>query len=101
MLPHDISTADALAQLSQPDDDPAGWSRRRFLQAMALGLGGAGVISAADAMGVRTGLPRWLQEAWSAPPVLPSEGILVNVVMYGGNDGLNTLVPMSSAQQSK
>jgi uncharacterized protein (DUF1501 family) len=100
MLPHDISTADALAHLSRPDDDPAGWSRRRFLQAMALGLGGAGVISAADAMGIRTGLPQWLQEAWSAPPVGPSEGILVNVVMYGGNDGLNTLVPMSGSQAS-
>jgi uncharacterized protein (DUF1501 family) len=100
MLPHDISTADALAQLSQPDNDPAGWSRRRFLQAMALGLGGAGVISAADAMGIRTALPQWLQEAWSAPPVGPSEGILVNVVMYGGNDGLNTLIPLDGDQNA-
>ena len=93
MLRSDLETSAALAQLSVPDLDPAGMNRRRFLQAVALGLGGGAVLSAAEAALVPTLLPDELRSAWSAPPVGAHDGILVVVFMFGGNDGLNTLVP--------
>ncbi len=31
--------------------------------------------------------------AWAAPPIGPNDGMLVVIGMFGGNDGLNTLVP--------
>jgi uncharacterized protein (DUF1501 family) len=31
--------------------------------------------------------------AWAAGPVGPNDGIIVVIGMYGGNDGLNTVVP--------
>ena len=33
--------------------------------------------------------------AWAAGPVGPTDGILVVIGMYGGNDGLNTVVPFN------
>ncbi len=92
----DLSTAAALSRLSVPDVDPAGLSRRRFLQAVAVGLGGGAVLSAADAALVPALVPAELREAWAAPPIGPHDGVLVVVVMYGGNDGLNTLVPYTN-----
>ncbi len=97
MLRSDLETAEAFARLSVPDLDPAGMNRRRFLQAVALGLGGGAVLSAAEAALVPTLLPDELRSAWSAPPVGPNEGIVVVVFMLGGNDGLNTLVPYTDA----
>ncbi len=64
------------------DDHKAGIARRRFLQG-ALALGGAAGVS-----------PGWLDRVASAgPPLGPSERIIVSVFLFGGNDGLNTLVP--------
>ncbi|MEL6986050.1 MAG: twin-arginine translocation signal domain-containing protein, partial [Actinomycetota bacterium] len=59
-------------------------SRRRFLQA-------TGVLGAASL------LPAWLVEAAAAAtPVGPNDGILVHLVLDGGNDGLNTFVPIAN-----
>lgn len=57
--------------------------RRRFLQGALLAGGLAGV-------------PGWWDRlAAAATPVAADEGILVVVHLGGGNDGLNTLVPMA------
>jgi len=106
MLDPDISAADALALLSMPDragDDrgPNGWTRRKFLQAVGGGiLGGAALGTFSDQLGLgRVGLGRLgldLQEAFAAVPIGSHDGIVVNIVLYGGNDGLNTVVPYTN-----
>ena len=97
MQHHDLDARDALRRLSTPVDalhlERHGMDRRRFLQTMAAGVGGGlalgGLGSAtASILGVDTG-----DRAWAGPPVAANDGILVTVFMYGGNDGLNTLVP--------
>ncbi len=99
MLNHDISTADALAHLSFPDtsslDDLGGYNRRRFLQLVGMGVGSAafGGIAGAVAQGL---IPSEAHEAWAAGPVGPNDGIVVLMGMYGGNDGLNTVVPYTN-----
>ena len=90
MLSHDHEAGDALAALSTPvEHSEIGWSRRRFLQVVAAG----GATAAAGTM-----LPGAWREAWAAPPVGPTDGILVLIGMYGGNDGLNTVVPVGNAE---
>ncbi|HEX3087089.1 MAG TPA: DUF1501 domain-containing protein [Ilumatobacteraceae bacterium] len=106
MLDPDISTADARRLLSAPAHlgdvaGPNGWSRRKFLQAVGGGvLGGVALDALGDQMGLaRLGLGRLgldAQHAFAAPPVGAHEGILVNIVLYGGNDGLNTVIPYTN-----
>ena len=79
--------------LSIDDRDPAGWSRRGFLQAVAYGVVGGVALSTLDSSAIPGLLPGHLRDAWAATPVGPTDGILVVVTMFGGNDGLNTLVP--------
>src|SRR6476659_8589258 len=91
MLDPDISTADARRLLSRPAgrhdlDGPHGWSRRQFLQAV-----GGGVLGL-HRLGFET------PEAFAATPIGPHDGILVNIVLYGGNDGLNTIVPYTNGK---
>ena len=58
-------------------------TRRLFLQAVAAGI----TVSA---------LPGWLAEpAAAAAPLGAADGVLVLVTMSGGNDGLNTFIPMT------
>jgi len=81
----ELDTAAAYARLCHREPDTTlHLTRRRFLQAAA-GIG-AGTVMAA-------GLPGWAHEAFAAPPVGPNEGILVLIMMGGGNDALNTVVP--------
>ena len=76
----------ALQRLSVPAPAPGGMSRRRFLQ---LAGGGAGLAAAATA-----GAPMLdTLRAFAAPPIGPSDGVLVLVMLDGGNDGLNTVIP--------
>ena len=94
MLPTDISTDDALAHLSQPDRDAHALDRRRFLQLIGMGAG-AGLVAG----GPGSSLLDWFvpghdPAAWALGPVGPADGILVVLGMYGGNDGLNTVVPI-------
>jgi uncharacterized protein (DUF1501 family) len=62
-------------------------SRRRFLIASA-GVGALGLLSGAVAVS-------WpdLQRAAHDHPLAEGSGILVIVTLYGGNDGINTLIP--------
>lgn len=60
-----------------------GISRRRFLQS-------AGVAASASL------LPPWLASAAAATtPITSDQGVLVYLTMAGGNDGLNTFVPVA------
>lgn len=93
MLPSDISTRAALAHLSATDRDPHGIDRRRFLQLVGMGAG-AGLIGTGSAslLDLITGHD---PSSWAVGPVAPDQGILVVIGMYGGNDGLNTVVPLT------
>ena len=80
----DTSSTAAYRALSvREHDTPFNLTRRRFLQA-AGALGGGAALAAT---------PAWAQEAFAATPVGPDQGILVMIMMTGGNDGLNTVVP--------
>jgi uncharacterized protein (DUF1501 family) len=92
----DIETADALALLSAA---PSGsLTRRRFLQLVGLGAG-AGLTGGALVEALAGSVPGLgaLDESAFAAPVGAHEGILVVIGMYGGNDGLNTVVPIGDS----
>lgn len=78
----DDDSADAMRRLSVPSTGPGGMSRRRFLQALGIG---AGAVTAGPML-ARLG-------AFAGPALQPGNGILVLVMMSGGNDGLNTVIP--------
>ena len=84
MMRTDLETYEALAALSQPlPTDRASMTRRRFLQATAATAGATAI------------LPAWLADvAEAATPIGANDGVLVIVLMAGGNDGLNTVVPV-------
>jgi uncharacterized protein (DUF1501 family) len=64
-------------------------TRRKFL--ISSGVVGAGALAAG------AGVLTWrdLTRAATTAPLAPGSGILVLLTMYGGNDGLNTVVPAS------
>ena len=80
------STAEVLATLSLPVDPDLlrgpDFGRRRFLQASGV----AGIAAV-----LRAGWPR---PRPPPPPLRPDEGVVVLVTMAGGNDGLNTFIPV-------
>ena len=93
-LDRDISTADALRHLTaHPDRDRHAFDRRRFLQLVGMGAG-AGLVSGPGSS-LLDALVGGGPSAWSAGPIGPGDGILVVIGMYGGNDGLNTVVPLA------
>ncbi len=77
----------ALDRLSRPAHFPGGVSRRRFLQ---LAGAGAGAVAVGPLLSTL--------RSYAAPPVGASDGILVLVMMEGGNDGLNTVVPTGESR---
>ena len=96
MLDPDISTAGALRHLSQPDTDEWAVDRRRFLQLIGMGVG-AGVVAGSGSSlleSVLTGNEPW---AHGAAPIGATDGILVIIGMFGGNDGLNMVVPINDS----
>jgi len=96
VLDQDISTADALALLSQHDDDTqAGIDRRRFLRLVGMGAGAGIVGSLAGGSLLDRVLPGHDASAWAAGPIGANDGILVVIGMYGGNDGLNMVAPIT------
>ena len=101
MLDPDISTADARRLLSQPDLlgdvlGPNGWTRRKFLQAVGGGVLGGAALGSFDGFGLDQ-LGFDTSEAFAAP-IGAHDGIVVNIVLYGGNDGLNTVVPYTNGK---
>lgn len=96
MLDRDISTADALRHLSATERDPLALDRRRFLQLIGMGVG-AGVIASNGGSLLNLDLPGLDPSVWAAGPIGANDGILIVLGMYGGNDGLNTVVPFDDA----
>ncbi len=92
MLDTDISTFEALAHLQQPETDPWAVSRRRFLQLIGMGVG-AGMVTGGASTLLDLVLPGHDPSAWALGPVGPTDGILVVIGMFGGNDALNMVVP--------
>lgn len=88
----DLGTAEVLRRLSVVEEDtPTTLTRRRVLQA-------AGAIGAGAAMaGLLPSLvPGWAGAAFGATPLGPDDGVLVVLLMGGGNDALNMVVPYGS-----
>ena len=94
MLEPDISTAEALRHLRVTENDPFAFDRRRFLQLIGMGVG-AGVIASNGGSLLNLDLPGLDPSVWAAGPIGANEGILVVLGMFGGNDGLNTVVPFN------
>ncbi len=77
----------ALDRLSRPAQLPGGLSRRRFLQLAGAGAGAAAVSPYLASL-----------SAFAAPPLGANDGILVLLMMEGGNDGLNTVIPTGESR---
>jgi uncharacterized protein (DUF1501 family) len=93
MLDPDISTRDALRHLHQAETDPWAVDRRRFLQLVGMGLGAGAVAGPGSSLlDSLTGNEPWAQ---AAAPIGATDGILVVLGMFGGNDGLNTVIPFN------
>ncbi len=101
----DASTEQILAALSLPaDDSPHEWSRRKFLMSSAAGAG----VSAVS-LGLPSGVGRALGVTGSAygaetdgagesvSVAGTAQAVLVLVMMSGGNDGLNTVIPYGNS----
>jgi len=98
VLDTDISTADALRHLQSPEpDDRATIDRRRFLQLVGMGMG-AGLVAGGSGSLLDEMLLGHDPSAWAAGPVGAHDGILVVIGMFGGNDGLNTVVPINDSR---
>ncbi|MGD9793927.1 MAG: DUF1501 domain-containing protein [Acidimicrobiia bacterium] len=83
MAYNDLEWDDTFELLSTPDTSPV--SRRRFLQAA-----GAGVALSA--------MPAWATRyAEAATPIGANDGVLVMLYLGGGNDGVNTVVPINNS----
>jgi uncharacterized protein (DUF1501 family) len=94
MLDPDISTADALRHLQVPETDPHALDRRRFLQLVGLGVGAGALVGPTSSL-LDLSLPGLDPAAWAAGPAGPNDGVVIVIGMFGGNDGLNTVVPIN------
>ena len=94
MFDPDISAREAFAHLSVREDPRSQLGRRRFLQLVGMGVGagalldGGGLLDRLVTDGER--------QAWAAASLPANQGVLILIGMYGGNDGLNTVVPYSN-----
>jgi len=102
MSVHDLSSSEALARLSRNENmsDAAWFTRRRFLQAIAIGVGTPIVFG-----GVDSGLGGFFEPAVAGAldisPIGSNDGIVVLIGMYGGNDGINTVVPFANPDYAR
>jgi uncharacterized protein (DUF1501 family) len=94
MLDPDISTHDAYRLLSRRHPDhaggPGGITRRHFLAAIGMGAVAAPALgSFRDALAGST-----IPEEWVGAPLTGDQAVIIVISLYGGNDGLNTVVPI-------
>ena len=71
--------------------DHADWSRRDFLKRLGLATAGAGFLAGANPVGVFARAP--LLDLLAG---LDTDRVLILIQLSGGNDGLNTLVPVDN-----
>lgn len=95
MLDPDLSPSEAHRQLHLAEpDDRATLDRRRFLQLVGMGIG-AGLVSGGASSLLDHVVGGHDPAAWAAGPLAVDQGVLVVICMFGGNDGLNTVVPVN------
>lgn len=94
MLDPDISTADAIRELQVTESDANALDRRRFLQLVGLGVGAGALVGPASSL-LDLSLPGLDPSVWAAGPAGSNDGVLIVIGMFGGNDGLNTVVPVN------
>ena len=79
----------SLAHGAAHDHDHEAWTRRKFLQGLGLGAAGAALVGGAAPARAFTGSP-----LLGALSLAETDRVLVLVQLSGGNDGLNTVVPV-------
>ncbi len=95
MLDPDITTYDAYTHLHVAEQlDRQTLDRRRFLQLIGMGMG-AGLVAGSTSNLLDQLMIGHDRSAWAAGPVAADDGILLVICMFGGNDGLNTVVPLT------
>jgi uncharacterized protein (DUF1501 family) len=82
------------------DTSPGGGPQRRGVsrRGFMAGAAGAGVAGAAALALTHDTWSRWLSPKPAAQTLTTGKGILVMVTLYGGNDGLNTVIPYQDTQ---
>jgi uncharacterized protein (DUF1501 family) len=93
----DISTHDALRLLGRSEHGRAAFDRRRFLKLVGAGLG-AGMLTGPASSLLDISMPGVDPSAWAMGPLGPDDKILILIGMWGGNDGLNTIVPIDDGR---
>ena len=91
-VPADEHLGDAVGGASTPAR--GGFSRRRFIA----GAAGVGVAGAAALALTHDRWGHLISGSGSGASVTSGKGILVMVTLYGGNDGLNTVIPYQDSQ---
>ncbi len=89
MCTHHNNTGFKKIQIDEHDQEHKDWSRRSFIQALGL-VGGGTMMLGSSALTASTPSP--LAMALSQAE---NDNILVIIRLKGGNDGLNTIVPLS------
>jgi uncharacterized protein (DUF1501 family) len=97
MIPADHSTRRAFDALHTAERDVFAMDRRRFLTLVGAGLG-AGLVAGPGSSLLDFAIPGTDPSTWAAGPITDGDGILVVVTMMGGNDGLNTIVPIGDGR---
>lgn len=96
MLDSHPSTDAIRQQLCSPllpeQPGPEGWTRRSFLR--ALGMGGTAALLGGGLHELLAGGA--VRDAFAGPALGSNEGVLLLLTHYGGNDGLNTVVPYTN-----
>ncbi len=73
------------------DEDHSTWSRRQFMQGLGLAAAGAAISVAGTPIRALAGTPL-LQQIYNSD----SDRVLVMIQLSGGNDGLNTIIPVTN-----
>jgi uncharacterized protein (DUF1501 family) len=90
MLNDDISSPAAMRLLHRPDLDPLSLDRRRFLQLIGAGATVGMLGGTSSSLFEQFGMAQSVEAAGSG-----ADSVLVVIGLYGGNNGLNTVVPIT------
>jgi uncharacterized protein (DUF1501 family) len=88
---HEPKRADSLDAGHAHDDDHCTWSRRQFMQGLGLAAAGAAFSVSGTPMRALAGTSVLQQLRQNE-----SDRVLVMIQLSGGNDGLNTIIPVTN-----